>query len=414
MEKAINYKKSLNQRIGICLLCLLSIFCFAICFLSISQTSFYKKDFFGYNVFDFYNLTYKDNDHPVVLNISSENGIDKTKCDNVYRDLNQSLICNDIREIIDPSSFSIIENEKCSLLSQITFSIKETGEIDRPFCVDGGNFYTYYGDDILGYRGYLEKRGGSDTFVFISESFADELVQKYNIESDKPYEELIKNDFYCFLNIFNGQKTIKVCINNVIKCNEYKAERVTEVHGDKFGLIFIDKKIEDFFKINIEIEFKPNPYTIDKCIQVLSTHHIFPPSYIFSFLSFNHNDGKYTVEEGGNISIFFENAYVKSNNDVIWLIVFGISFLSSLALQIFLTIKSANKSVMSKNKMLCWIFFVVAYGLITSFVYTFWLFGLITLAFLLYSIIEYLLVKAKSHNSLFGVRKKDNCYEISI
>ena len=152
-------------------------------------------------------------------------------------------------------------DSQITFLTQNTFSVSDIKNSAGYFNMDFNMYYSLFSKTDLSSISYLSKRYGSNTFVFISDSYAKKLVDYYGIKGENPLFSLISDESYCILNfkLDNGQ-SFSASINNVVSSTYRFGERTSELYGD-FVLIYSNSIVYPLFDgFKFEIDFKVNQY----------------------------------------------------------------------------------------------------------------------------------------------------------
>jgi hypothetical protein len=149
---------------------------------------------------------------------------------------------------LEPVSFS------CSFHYQYTYSIG--AKYDWGYYLDYGLFSTYYRDEILPNRQYLEHRYNSNGFVFISDTFANKLLDLYGIND---YKQLILDEKYCLLECEINNKPLKFCINNILYSNQRTGPRVQYLE-DLFCVFHGRQSLLQELDFCVEVDLKSDIY----------------------------------------------------------------------------------------------------------------------------------------------------------
>lgn len=197
-----------------------------------------------------------------------------------------------VRMILD----GISVDEGATFYNIPTFSIRENEENEGGYYLDSGLFYTYYSSELLGKRGYLQVRNGCDSFVFISDKYADFLLAQYNISS---YEELILNNKYNVItSISETGKKINFCINNIIYTNKRSAPRCAELYGDMFCLAPDTHNIvAENTKIRFEFDLKNSVFSISSVLDNLYSSGFDVNSYRYEFAKYSDSIEGYIFDD---------------------------------------------------------------------------------------------------------------------
>lgn len=353
----------MKRRIFLSLIPSITIILFStLSFLALKQTNEYKLDSFASQLYD--NKTYVYNDYDsVILKIKKNKPINENDKINNYQSLfsqyhyysqvkdDRLLFDNQINDGVNDIQF----------YNQNTFSINNGLLPDGGHYIDYGVFSAYYADDILGPRKYLEQRFGCDSFIFISDNYADYLLDKYNIST---YEELIKKEEYCVLNVnVDGERTAKFCINNILYSNKRHGGRAKELYN-YFGLVYNSSKISSWSSFHLELDLKAYPYGTCNVLKGINELGYNKDNSTFSFFTYDKNASHYVENSIANeyfLSLF-------ESNDQIWFSIFSIVILIDVACLIFEYFYLGKKFNISAYSLLFAVLFFVLYGIIINFI----------------------------------------------
>ena len=249
--------------------------------------------------------------------------------------------------------------------------------------VDFGLYASYYLEEVLGNRGRFGNN--CDSFVFISDTFADKLIELYGINSEDPYRTLIQEEEYYVLPLTTGGgDTIKFCINNILYSDSRSASRTYDLYGD-FALFYYNGKVSPYLQLEFEIDLKDSPYSIKKTINDMEQLGYRTDNYLISFKQFDNKAGFYTMSE------ILNNSYLslqsKKTIDVLTGVgIFGIIMFSILFLYFF----SRKRKISKSEKRIIFIidlFFSVVFGVIVTFIYNYPWFSIGFLVQLIFTVI---------------------------
>lgn len=270
--------------------------------------------------------------------------------------------------------------------SSLTFFTQQTFLISNDLLPDGGHyidygmFASYYADDILGTRGYLQPRFDCDSFVFVSDDYADTLLTKYGLSS---YEELIQDERYCVLPlVVDGSREIRVSINNVLYSEKRHGVRVKELYP-YFGLMYDSSRAKEWSHLAFEADLKANPYVIKGVLDSVKQAGFDSSNSTVSFFEKESENGKYTSSD--RLSTGFE-AIGTSEKDLLLNVFSGIiTVLDVLGLFYFF-----DKCKSGQIRIYGLLFLVAAFlvfGLCTAFLDIYPLFSIVPILSLLTSFI---------------------------
>ena len=286
-----------------------------------------RLDNFSYELVDFYKINYQSNKHPAIFNVlANDREIRTEKYDILYRSMYDSYISNGVRKVIDNDTEIDIEgfNGQLKLFTQHTFSIATTELETGGYYVDGGNYAAYYSDELFGPRKYMEPRFGADSFIYVSDSFADCLVHFYGLEEfDDPYKELLLNEKYCQLPIvINHDVRFVFSINNILYSNLRKGPFAKNVY-ENFAVIWSTfAKIKPLLDISFEVDLKTNPYTNKYCFKLVESVGLNPKNTTFRFSTYDVKTNQYlSFSSDKNTEIANKYSLIMSeNNDTLYII----------------------------------------------------------------------------------------------
>lgn len=251
----------------------------------------YKLDRVAYSLNNYNAHCYTDSDYqPSILKVVPDNQMapyefEKLFSATYYTDLNDG-----IREI--NINNGLFNEFSIHLETQFTFSIEKDISKYGGYRLDYGLYHTYYSDDILGPRGYLEARYDSESFIFISDSLADKLVDFYGIIGDEPYAQLITNKDYCLLPLTINDTNHTFCINNIVYTSLRQAPRTKELYGD-FALFCYNNKIKDDIYLRYEMDLKDNPFCIKSMLSTIDSAGFNYNNSLIEFDTFNYKQNQY-------------------------------------------------------------------------------------------------------------------------
>lgn len=216
------------------------------------------------------------------------------------------------------NSFEDAGGSPLTFFTQQTFLISNDLLPDGGHYIDYGMFASYYADDILGVKRYLQPRFDCDSFVFISDDYADTLLAKYGLSS---YEELIQNERYCVLPLtVDGSREIRVSINNILYSEKRHGVRVKELYP-YFGLMYDSSRVKDWSRLAFEADLKANPYVIKGVLDSVKRVGFDSSNSTVSFFEKESESGKYTSSD--RLSTGFE-AIGTSEKDLLLSIFSGV------------------------------------------------------------------------------------------
>ena len=366
-------------------ICVVSFLVFSFCSALVS-TSFkdFQYDRFAFAINNYNKTTMYDNSfHPTIVNViekekskDNSNVFDKAFTYFYYNQAN-GAVRNQVVQDIKFGDMPI------KLETQQSFTIKQSDKVNPGYYVDFGLYASYYLEEVLGNRG---KFGNNcDSFVFISDTFADKLIELYGINSEDPYRTLIQEEEYYVLPLTTGSgDTIKFCINNILYSDSRSASRTYDLYGD-FALFYYNGKVSPYLQLEFEIDLKDSPYSIKKTINDMEQLGYRTDNYLISFKQFDNKAGFYTMSEVLNNS--YLSLQSKKTIDVLTGVgIFGIIIFSILFLYFF----SRKRKISKSEKRIIFIidlFFSVVFGVIVTFIYNYPWFSIGFLVQLIFTVI---------------------------
>lgn len=311
---------------------------------SIRITESYKLEKFSSTI---YKQTQKNDSYECkILNVKKNKARYDNDTDVIYKDaFNQfyyNKIVADTRLIIDDVVRVESTETNIKLFTQDTFSISNDFLPEGGHYVDYGMFSSYYADDILGRRKYLFERFGCDSFVYISDTFANKLLEKYGISS---YEELIRNEQYAVLEVkINDTGRFKFSINNILYSDKRHAKRASELYGD-FALVYETQKLKKVLNTSIEFDLKSNPYCVKQTITQIKSLGYNLNNSQFNFGKFNKETMSFEIDRQTNSKFIDSQKFNNSSGITFFCIVFLFNFIAQIILSVFL--KNKKRRILS-------------------------------------------------------------------
>lgn len=341
MIKNKSFLRNSKISILITIVCfLLFSFCSALLY---AQTTNYKIDHLAYNIND-YNKHYYGNNtkRPFVK-------INKRDSHQLYNDLFSQFYYSDdsgsVRQYMDNDCVFFTDdgviNEKVTLYSQSTFSIANSEAKDGGYRIDYGLFHSYFSDPN---KSYLGIRFGCDSYVFISDTFADILVDYYDLPSSEEakiesYKKLISEERYAVLKVkIDNDTVVRLSISNIVYSSKRTGPRCLEFNN-YFGLISFPY-LSNLLKPCFEIDFKTYAYYITSVLFKTDRLGYNRDNSEFSFFIYNYDDKLYElnnsvtdaftkIDFSGKTSVVFSTLFYVS------LLLFSLSFFFILKIFIY-------------------------------------------------------------------------------
>lgn len=370
------------------------------------NTNNFKLDQISYSINQNNKYSYFQDEHEsTILKIFPDEPQDPLAFNMLYANTYYNVLNGPIREMNSTPAASFDFN--IHLETQYTFSIEPTLSTFGGYRLDNGLYHTYFSDDILGHRGYLIPRFQCQTFIFISDTFADKLLEKYNLPNGiEGYKELILNPTYAVLPIEINNHLFNFCINNVIYTNLRNAPRTYELYGD-FALFCFNNYVAPAVDLHFEIDLKDNPYCISQTLLNVNACGYSNDNASFEFYCFNYESEQYVFNE--KISKSFV-AWNNDGNDSLYLILFlSITIFTLIFVYYYFAYYKAVSLIKNISLLLSYaILFVL--GVVTVFAYNYMFFTIIPLCFIILTFI------LKGKELLNGINKNffKRCNPLSI
>lgn len=247
------------------------------CCIFSAQTLDYRLDKYYYSLNNYNTQTRLDEYQPPILKCHSTEKNDENNQMELFKSSFDTFHYNimaqsNALEVSSKTSIVFSDTTKpIKLLTQPRFWISRKDNIPEGYFLEYGQYLTYFDRDVIKNGPMYEPRYGADSFVFISDVLADELINKHGIKSSSPYEELINNPEYSLLTFDNDDTGIpfSLSINNVVHTKYRKAPTTVELYGDAFGLICFNGEMNKLLELSLSISLKTNPYTFKTVVQTI-------------------------------------------------------------------------------------------------------------------------------------------------
>lgn len=287
------------------------------------NTRDYLLDNLSYQINNYNSESMLDNGYqPTVLSLEKSEAKNKEKYQTLYRNFYYNPT-NGIVRLKSDCDFYCGDN-KVTMLSQPTFSIFEDKKASGFYDLDFRLFEVYYCHEIFASRDYLKPRGDCETFVFISDSFAEKLVNKYGLQNkEEPFRELIENYYSLSFQNDNGE-IFKASINNIVSTSTRTGPRTKELFDD-FALVYeLTTSLDKLLSFNFEIELKDNAFCVKKTINDVEALNYSYKDYNYSILKYSPSENKYFID--GLLTEKLNHILLKSWNDFLPTLFLAISF----------------------------------------------------------------------------------------
>lgn len=335
----------------------------------LSNTIDGKLDYFSYQLNNYNKSNYETGFTNPIISIEKD---DTFIHNSLLRNFYYNFMVGGCRQMVNENiSFAFQDNYEidATCVGQDVFAI--TGKVaENEYIIERNMYHSYYYKEIFEDGNNHTARFGSNSFIFVSDIMADEIVSHYNLSSfDDPYKEIISNENYSFVElVVNGERTgFNFSINNIIHSTKKQAIRTSNLYGN-FVLAYFTNAMNKYCTSRFEIDLKVDPYgnkTIFKTINELdyniSNSH-------FSFYKYDQKNKTYSFSK--SLSDQYEKIW-SQNNDTLLLIIsvfLGMTGLISYVVLYFFI----SKQKIGKHEFICFAIengsFVI-YGIIGAFIY---------------------------------------------
>jgi len=217
-----------------------------------------------------------------------------------------------------------------------------------------GHFFTHFGSSLSQYfsnndRWYLMKRNGADAFMFISDTLADYLVEKYGLsEEENPYKKLILDPAYSNLTVDyadrNGDlKQLVFCINDIITSSKRQGVRYKNLYNFYANVAYSQTK--EYFDYSATLNFKNNKYAIKTCME--KTKLLGYDSLNSNIEITKYNKDKMKLVTNIELTEKYRDYTVTKYNDSLWnSLIFSFVFISAALSVFFCYMLRENKIVL--------------------------------------------------------------------
>jgi len=344
------------------------------CFV-VGKTSNYDLDRIAYQINDYNKISpdYVSGKYPFLKLSALEEKEKSQQFNSLYKSTYYDQDNNGIRQYVDSKCIfkqEGYESISISMNTQQTFSIRPTKESDGGYYLDFGLFYTYYSDDILGPGGYHSTRFGCDSFIYISDYFADVLVERYHLESEQdPYKALIQNEDTAKISILIDETIHSFCINNILYSDKRTAPRVA-YFNPYFTLFYQYPGRFNDVKFAFDIDLKKSPYCMTTTFKKITALGYTTQKYNHMFYSYNSANNSYYL----NAQVTEDFLKVDSANDLIFYGIFiGVIVCGTLLFYFLIEKKKFDQGYVFPMLLIILCFLIIA-STITTFIYTYMLF----------------------------------------
>lgn len=349
-----------------------------------TQTTNFKLDNLAYQINNYNKHYYSNGTKRSFVKIK------KNDNNQLYNDLFSQFYYSDdsgsVRQYMDNDcqvfSDDGILDYRITLYSQSTFSITNEEAKDGGYRIDYGLFHAYFTNPD---RSYLGIHFDCDSYVFISDTFANILLDYYNLPSgeeakNESYQKLITEKQYAVLKVrIDNDTVVKLSINNIIYSSKRTGPRCLEF-GDYFALVcfpYLSKMLSPCF----EIDFKTYAYYITSVLSKTNQLGYNRDNSDFSFFTYNYENSSYELNDG--VSNSFKKIDFQGQTSV----VFSVLFYASLPLFSLVFFLITKKGITDKKSSRICILTILAvliiYSILANFIYTCFAFSVVPLTLLL-------------------------------
>lgn len=342
-------------------------------------TANYKLDNFAFKIND-YNKHYTENGfkRPYVK-------IKKNDSKTLYNDLFSRFYYSDdsgsIRQYMDNECKMLAPNsssKKIKLYSQSTFTISDNLATDGGYRIDYGVFHAYFNANELGNgRSYIGKRFNCDSYIFLSDTAADLLLEYYGLPNDEEskrdsYLKIVNEERYSILSIkIDEANTVTFSINNIIYSDKRTGPRCSEFNK-YFGLINYDY-VSKYFNPCFEMDFKSYSYYITSALKDTNKLGYTIDNSTFDFYTYDYEKNEYFLNE--YVTNKFKTIPAQFNANA-FDIIFYISLVIFGFAHFFLSLHFIDKKGDLLFCLIFELFWLVIYSIIGNFLYTCYAFSI--------------------------------------
>ena len=340
-----------------------------------AQTSIYKLDNLANSLNNYNEHDYYKGYYPSLVRLTKKDFSDDYMM-NAYSEIETFLAKNkytqNVYQVI--STETTASDYDISIISQKTFSITKQIDSYGGYTLDGNGYTTYFGYDTIDRTTMISPRFNCSGFVFITDTFADKLLEKYKLSS---YIDLITNEQYSVLDIFdknNGSFVTRLSINNIIYGDKINAPQTNKLYGD-FGVAYLGRKKDEQPNavLSLDFQLKVDPYGSAKIFRELSKVGYSTDTCFYNVMIYNYSTNQYEQNQQ------FVNELplaLDSSKDILYFS-FAMGIFIVLTCLIVLVIDNfLNKKEQEIVEIVLLLIFVI-YGIIATFVRIPWIIGLL-------------------------------------
>jgi len=319
---------------------------FFLCILFSSLTADYSLDRVFDSAYPYLTSSNQKLVNPSFLTIAAKNEDAKSKrYDDLVQKYHYDIKVDSIRQRFENNCLVSLGSEglPLTLLTQKTFSMFPMD--DGFWRLDYNLFHTYYGETLLGPRGYLVTRFDCTAPAYISDSLAEKLANLYGFAHDpERYKKIIENKEYAVLPINIDGVGYSLCINDIISTTRRSGRRTADVCGD-FALVYNEAFKQSKVKLAFDIDLKINAGVNKDLLREVANFGYKPDSHSFSLMCYSEGSYKCNVAS----SRLIEDSFFAGPQ---WPYVAGIVLSSIMPGAVFALLHFFNRSPFGKQDLL--------------------------------------------------------------
>ncbi len=357
-----------------------------------SNTIDYQLDNFSYMLNDYNLHNYYSDFSPPVMSIKRD---DSSAYKNLFDEFYYSDFVQSCRVRIDNVYEVFIDsgeqNSELRFFTQPTFSIKEESHSDGGYLLDYGQNSVVFNPSTLQpiIGNSLSRRYGADAFVFISDTYANKLIDHYGIGSnleisnEDKYLELMTNEQYCMIKVvFENDLEISLCINNIVISTSIDSPRYLSLYGD-FGLVYYSYNFRNHVNTTFEMDLKVNPFGNKSVFSSVKKLGFDEENSTIEFMKYDYSNGKYFGDEiNDTLNAKYRDIWI-SQNDYLWQTLFFVMLIAIVAAFILILLFRRNLYFNSATLFYATCILFILYSIVASFVYVYPFFSICPLLLLI-------------------------------
>ncbi len=345
-----------------------------------SHTIDYQLDNFSYMLNDYNSHNYYSDFYPPVMSIHRDDG-------GAYRNLFDEFYYSDFvqscRVRIDNVHEVLIDsgeqNSELGIFTQPTFSLKEEPHSDGGYLLDYGQNLAFFNPSTLQpiIGNSLARRYGADAFIFVSDTYANKLIDHYGIDpnfelsKEDKYLELITNEQYCMIKlIFENDFEVTLCINNIIISTSIDSPRYLSLYGD-FGLVHYSSNFQNHISTTFEMDLKVNPFGNKSVFSSVKKLGFDEENSTIEFMKYDYSNGEYYGDEiNATLNAKYRDIWL-SQNDYLWQTIFIVILIAIITAFTLILLLRRNVFYNSPAPFYAISILFIFYSIIANFVYVY-------------------------------------------